>query len=80
MSDIGRGSNSITGATDNQIYIERPTAKVNGKEREVDVSTERVITMRGRTVPESKIVIEGDTTGRQGLALAPSASLWTTPV
>ena len=59
MSDVGRGSNSIPAATDNQIYIERPTAKVNGKEREVDVSTERVITMRGRTIPESKIVVSG---------------------
>ena len=59
MSDIGRGSNAITGATDNQIYIERPTAKVNGKDREVDVSPDRVITMRGRTIPESKIVITG---------------------
>ena len=58
-TDAFRGSSAITGAVDNQLLIERPTEKRNGNSVDQDLTDDRMIHVRGRSVGETKIVING---------------------
>ena len=59
-TDAFRGSSAITGAVDNQLLIERPTEKRNGNSVDQDLTNDRLIHLRGRTIGETKIVINGE--------------------
>lgn len=59
-TDSLRGSGSIAGSCDNVMTIERPTEKRNGNSVDEDMTTDRIIHLKGRTVPETKIVLRGN--------------------
>ena len=58
-TDAFRGSSAITGAVDNQMLIERPTEKRNGNSVDQDLTDDRLIHLRGRSIGETKIVVNG---------------------
>lgn len=58
--DSFRGSSAITGAVDNILTVERPTAPKGGAPISMDMTGDRIIHLVGRTIGETKIVVRSD--------------------